>query len=76
MSASMNAFIYDTFFKLMASHAVTLDAEKAERAELRLHRKRLKQFISELGWNSSAEVSGLLTANEALTVCRLMVSSW
>lgn len=23
MSAAMNAFIYDTFFKLMASHVVT-----------------------------------------------------
>lgn len=36
----MNAFIYDTFLELMASHAVTLDAERAQHAELCLHRKK------------------------------------
>lgn len=31
MSATVNAFIYDTFLKLMASHVVTLHAENVQR---------------------------------------------
>lgn len=31
MSATVNAFIYDTFLKLMASHVVTLRAENVQR---------------------------------------------
>lgn len=47
MSASMNAFIYDPFFKLMPSHAANLDAEKALHAELCLHMKHQRLFINE-----------------------------
>lgn len=38
----MNAFIYDAFLKLMASHGATLDAEKAPHAELCLRRKTIE----------------------------------